>query len=155
MSIKKTLLGTLAYAAVTFPVAVLWHVGLFESAYRRFGYLEGEPSFVLGLASMIVQGFVLSALYPRVAFAGGRVERGLKYAAVMGVFYWTCHVLAFLAKQSVDAAAAFAAMESIYLSLQFGVFGALIGLIYGTPVPIADDDWGQRQLKFETRRRRD
>ncbi len=129
MSIRLAAAGALAYALVTFPLAVLWHAVLFRSFYDRFGYFEGEPSFALGLLTIVIQGAILSLLYPHVAFAGSGVGRGLKYALAMGGFFWTSHVLAFLAKQQVDGAALFLAMETGYLAVQFGVFGLLIGAI--------------------------
>jgi len=130
MSHKLTLLGTLAYTLVTFPLAVIWHVVLFEEKYRSFGYFEGEPSFILGLLTIIIQGFVLSFLYPYVKFRGQGFNRGLKYSLLIGVYFWTSHVLAFVAKQVVDSSVLFVVMESFYLLIQFGVYGLLIGKIY-------------------------
>ena len=130
MKLKQTLLGTAAYTFVTFPIAILWHLVLFEELYQSFNYIEGKPGFLLGFISIFTQGFILSALYPYVKFTGSPFIRGTKYAALLGLFFWTSHVLAFLAKQAVDDALLFAAMESFYLLLQFGFYGVLIGLIY-------------------------
>lgn len=130
MSYKSTLLGTLAYTAITFPLAVVWHVVLFEETYREFGYFEGEPDFILGLATIIIQGYVLSFLYPYVEFSGRGIVRGLKYSLIIGLFFWSSHVLAFVAKQVVDNSLSFMVMESFYLLLQFGLYGILIGLIF-------------------------
>ena len=130
MDLKKIALGTAAYAAVTFPLAVVWHVMLFKSRYEAFGYFAGEPNFQLGLLTILIQGAILSWLYPRVRFAGSGPRRGLKLALAIGVFFWTSHVLAFVAKQAVSDAWLFVAMETVYLALQFGIFGVLIGLIY-------------------------
>ena len=71
MNYKLLLLGTLAYTVVTFVLAVVWHVVLFEETYRTFGYLEGEPSFLLGLLSIFIQGLILSFLYPYVRRSSG------------------------------------------------------------------------------------
>jgi len=131
MNYKSTLLGTLAYTLLTFPLAVIWHVVLFEDKYHSFGYFEGEPSFVLGLLTIIIQGFILSFLYPYVKFKGQGISRGLKYSLLIGVFFWSSHVLAFVAKQVVDSSVSFVVMESFYLLIQFGVYGLLIGKIYG------------------------
>ncbi len=130
MNYKLTLLGTLAYTLVTFPLAVVWHVVLFKEKYRTFGYFEGEPSFILGLVTIIIQGCVLSFLYPYVVFSGKGIIRGLKYSLLVGVFFWSSHVLAFVAKQVVDSSLSFVVMESFYLLLQFGIYGTLIGLIF-------------------------
>ena len=127
---KAILYGTLAYTIITFPIAVIWHVVLFKEKYQLFGYFDGEPNFTLGLMTIIVQGFILSFLYSYVTFQGKAITRGLKYALVMGLFFWTSHVLAFLAKQTINLPISFLVMESFYLILQFGVYGILIGIIY-------------------------
>ena len=72
----------------------------------------------------------MSALYPRVSLAGNALVRGLKYGLILGAFFWTSHVLAFVAKQEMADTSLFIAMESVYLLLQFGIYGALIGLTY-------------------------
>ena len=127
---RTLILGALVYTVSTFTLAVVWHVMLFETRYRQFGYFEGNPDFVLGLLTIVLQAIVLSALYPRVSLAGQGMARGLRYAAWVGAFFWTSHVLAFIAKQAVQDAALFVAMETAYLCLQFGIFGAAIGLIH-------------------------
>lgn len=127
---KRIALGTAVYTAVTFPIAVFWHIELFKSLYQSFGYFSGEPSFVVGLLAILVQGAILSGLYPLVRLSGRPIARGLKYSAIVGGFFWTSHVLAFVAKQAINDAPLFIAMETGYLSLQFGVYGVLIGWIY-------------------------
>lgn len=127
---KLTIYGTLAYTFTTFPLAVIWHVALFENEYKAFGYFNGEPSFVLGFITILIQGLVLSFLFPFVKFSGTSVKRGLKYSAVLGMFFWTSHVLALLAKQTMLEPLSFALMESFYLLMQFGIYGFCIGLIF-------------------------
>ena len=130
MNLKKIALGTAAYTIGTFSLAVSWHVLLFEDRYRSFGYFEGEPSIVVGFVTILLQGVILSALFPLVKVTGTSVLRGLKFALLIGAFFWTSHVLAFVAKQSVQGVALFVTMETLYLALQFGLFGLLIGIIY-------------------------
>ena len=130
MNYKSTLFGMLAYTVITFPLAVVWHVVLFEEKYRAFGYFEGEPNFILGLVTIIIQGGTLSFLYPFVAFTGNKIIRGLKYSLLIGLFFWSSHVLAFVAKQVVASSLSFVIMESFYLLLQFGLYGILIGIIF-------------------------
>ncbi len=72
---------------------------------------------------------ILSALFPHVNLGGGATH-GLRYAAVLGAFFWTSHVLAFLAKQAVAQAGTFAVMETGYLVLQFGIYGLIIGRVF-------------------------
>ena len=129
----KIIYGAFAYTLVTFPLAVIWHVAIFKEQYQSFGYFEGEPSFLIGLLTIIIQGIVLSFLYPFVKFNGSAYVRGLKYSLLIGLFFWTSHVLAFVAKQVISNPMLFITMESFYLLLQFGIFGVLIGLIYAKP----------------------
>ena len=130
MNLSRIALGTLAYTIVTFPIAVIWHVVLFKANYTAFGYFTGEPSFLLGFLTIIIQGTILSALFPLVKLSGSPIVRGLKFSAIVGAFFWTSHVLAFVAKQAMQDAPLFVAMETGYLAVQFGVFGVLIGLAY-------------------------
>jgi hypothetical protein len=130
MNRKNIALGTTAYTIGTFTLAVVWHVLLFGDRYRSFGYFEGEPSFLIGFLSIIIQGMVLSALFPMVNLSGTSIVRGMKFSSIVGTFFWTSHVLAFIAKQAVQNVALFVTMETVYLSLQFGLFGLLIGTIY-------------------------
>lgn len=130
MNYKSILLGTLSYVLVTFPIAIIWHIVLFEQNYISFGYFQGEPNIPLGFLTILIQGVILSALYPYVRFSGKGVVRGLKYSLAIGAFFWTSHVLAFIAKQTVSNPVTFTLMETFYLLIQFGIFGLLIGLIY-------------------------
>ena len=139
MNLKLIFLGTLAYTLVTFPLAIMWHIVLFEESYQVFGYIEDEPNFVLGFLSIFLQGALLSALYPYVTFCGSAIVRGLKFSLALGVFFWTSHVLAFVAKQIVTNPLSFVAMESFYLLLQFGIYGVLIGLIYRNVERLSQD----------------
>jgi len=130
MDVMRIGIGTAAYTGATFPLAVLWHVGLFKSLYESFGYFSGEPKFLVGLLTIIIQGAFLSTLYPMVKLSGTGVVRGLKFAVIIGGFFWTSHVLAFVAKQAMAEVPLFIAMETGYLTLQFGIFGVLISKIY-------------------------
>ena len=130
MNVKKVVLGTIAYTIGTFALAVTWHILLFEDRYRAFGYIEDEPDFVIGFVTILVQGALLSVLFPMFRIAGTGIARGLKFVALIGAFFWTSHVLAFIAKQAIRDVPLFLVMETIYLVLQFGLFGVLLGLIY-------------------------
>ncbi len=136
MNLRTTLLGTLAYTLVTFPLAVVWHVVLFEEKYHAFGYFDGDPSFVLGFLTILIQGFMLSFLFPHFNLSGNGISKGVKYSLLVGVFFWSSHVLAFVAKQVIDSSLSFIFMESFYLLIQFGIYGVLIGLIHNNTLEI-------------------
>ena len=130
---KKLILGAAAYTVCTFSLAVVWHVLLFKERYESFGYFEGEPNFLVGLLTIGLQGILLSTLFPMLKPTGSSLHRGLKFSLVVGAFFWTSHVLAFVAKQEVPEASAFIWMESVYLLFQFGVFGFVLGAIHREP----------------------
>ncbi|MBI3231852.1 MAG: hypothetical protein HYZ51_02100 [Candidatus Doudnabacteria bacterium] len=126
----KILFGTLAYIIVTFPLAVLWHMKIFREKYMRWQYFGADVKPMLGLASMIVQGLVLSYGYSVLAVNHSSILFGLGYALVMGLFLWSAHVLAAMGKSSAIRHFEFFTMETIYLAIQFGLYGILISLIY-------------------------
>ena len=131
MHVKNLILGAAAYTVCTFLLAVTWHVLLFKERYESFGYFEGEPDFLVGLLTIGLQGILLSALFQMLNPAGNTLRRGLKFSLVAGAFFWTSHVLAFVAKQEVPGVTAFIWMETVFLLLQFGLFGLIIGAIHG------------------------
>lgn len=130
MDIGKLIAGTAGYTICTFVLAVVWHVVLFEESYRSFGYFEGEPSFLIGLVTILLQGMLLSVLFPMMNGPPNSFRRGLRFASLVGAFFWTSHVLAFVAKQEVPGVWMFVGMETVYLVLQFGVFGVLLGAVH-------------------------
>ena len=130
METRNVALGTVAYTVGTFTLAVVWHILLFEDQYRRFGYIEGEPNFAIGFITILAQGALLSLMFPMFKIAGAGIRRGLKFVVPIGAFFWTSHVLAFIAKQTIKDVPLFVTMETVYLGLQFGLFGVLIGIIY-------------------------
>ena len=130
MNAKTLILGTAAYTICTFFLAVGWHVLLFKEMYEAFGYFEGEPDFLLGLLTIVIQGALLSALFAMLKAEGTALWRGLRFALIAGAFFWTSHVLAFVAKHTVPGVSAFIWMETVYLLLQFGLFGLIIGVIH-------------------------
>lgn len=135
MRLKKLVLGAAAYTVCTFLLAVVWHLLLFKERYESFGYFEGEPGILAGLLAVVLQGFLLSALFAMLKPAGTGIYRGLSFSLVAGAFFWTSHVLAFVAKQEVPGVSAFVWMESVYLLIQFGLFGLVLGAIHREPKP--------------------
>ena len=126
----KIFLAAAGYVVIVFPLALGWHLGLFKEQYQTFGYFSGEPNVLAGLATVVIQGAVLASIYP--LFRSGRAGfvRAFQFAGLMGLFFWTSHVLALVAKQNVPNAGAFIAMETGYLVAQFGLFALVLGFIY-------------------------
>jgi hypothetical protein len=128
--VTKTLLVAAGYTVIVFPLALAWHLGLFKERYQAFGYFEGKPNVALGLATVLVQGVALALIYPRFHTGSAGFVRAFQFAGLMGLFFWTSHVLALVAKQNVPDATGFIVMETGYLFAQFGLFAVLLGRVY-------------------------
>ncbi len=126
----QILFGALAYIVVTFPLAVLWHMKIFRTKYMQWQYFGEDVKPILGLSSMIVQGIVLSYGYSVLAVNHASMYAGISYALVMGLFLWSAHVLAAMGKSSAIRHFEFFMMETVYLAIQFGVYGILVSFIF-------------------------
>jgi hypothetical protein len=127
----EILFGTLCYIVPTFPLAYFWHLKFFGRQYTKWGYF-GIPSPPLGLLSMVVQGVVLSCIYFSVYPQPGTFWQAMAFAGVMGLFHWSIHVIAAMAKQAESRNWSFFLLESLYLMLQFGIYGLVLGLVSPT-----------------------
>lgn len=120
----------------TFLIAAPWHMMLFKPVYDELAiFTRQEPLIPLGLASMLMQGLVLSYLYP--LFAQGRhsVKTGATFGLLMGVLLASSAVFAEAGKQNVTSLPTWLTLETGYYLLQFAVVGAVMGAIYAKGVP--------------------
>ena len=126
----KILFGTMAYIIVTFPLAVFWHMKLFRTKYMAWEYFGEDVKPILGLFSMSMQGVVLSYGYSVLNVAHSSLLSGICYSLLMGLFLWSVHVLTTMGKNSKVRHFEFFAMETIYLTIQFLVYGVMISYIF-------------------------
>jgi hypothetical protein len=126
----KIFLGALAYILPTFPYAYIWHLKIFKKKYEEWDYFGGNPSPPIGLVAILIQGAVLSVAYSLLPFNQTSVGSGLTFAGIMGVYHWTTHVIAPMAKHIATRTSGFFWMETAYLIGQFAVFGVLISKVY-------------------------
>lgn len=120
------ILGALAYIIPTMPYAYAWHMIWFKARYERWQYFGGDASVPLGFSSMIIQGVVLSWAYALLPIDHASAQNGLLYAAIMGVFFWSTHVIAAMAKHGATRTRGYLLLETVYLIGQFGLFGVLL-----------------------------
>ena len=128
---KPVVISALGYLLVTFPVAIVWHLILLKEVYEEIGYIgRDEPIFLFGFLAILIQGFIMAAAYPAFIRSGFTIAAGLRYAALVGLFFWTSHVLAFAAKGDVQRLDLFFPLETLYLAIQFSVFGLILGWVF-------------------------
>ncbi|QDU77151.1 hypothetical protein Pan97_42130 [Bremerella volcania] len=127
----RIIAGTLAYLIVTFPLAYVWHLVLFQQTYQELGYIgRDEPIIAFGFTAILLQGVILSALYPKIC-AGMPLFRGVvTFALLMGGYHWTMHVLAAAAKHSIAPLSTWFLLETTYLVLQFSLGTLVFALIH-------------------------
>jgi hypothetical protein len=79
---------------------------------------------------MFVQGIILSCAYALLPIDHAAFSNGLLFAGIMGVFFWSTHVLSAMAKRGATRTRNYLIMETIYLIGQFVLFGLLISGVY-------------------------
>lgn len=136
MGMKPYWLAVLAYVICTFLIAAPWHLVFFKPVYDELAiFTRKEPLIPLGLLSMLMQGLVLSYLYPLVAQGRHSVKTGARFGLLMGVLLASSAVFAEAGKQNVTSLSTWLLLESGYYLFQFAVVGAIMGLVYST-VPL-------------------
>ena len=96
----------------------------------RWQYFGDDVKPMLGLASMIVQGVVLSYGYSVLNVNHSALLTGIGYSLLMGLFLWSVHVLAAMGKSSKVRHLEFFIMETVYLAIQFTIYGVVLSYIY-------------------------
>jgi len=136
MDMKKYGLAVLAYVFCTFLIAAPWHLVLFKPVYDELAiFTRQEPLIPLGLVSMLMQGLVLSYLYPLYAQGRHSVKTGATFGLLMGVLLASSAVFAEAGKQNVTSLSTWLLLESAYFLFQFSVVGVIIGSIYAKGEP--------------------
>ena len=78
-----------AYVLPTFPLGYLWHLTWFASQYQALQIYRPDVIIPFGLLSMLIQGMLLSWLFPRIADKGASwLKQGLMFGAGVGLFAW-------------------------------------------------------------------
>ena len=136
---SRIALGTLGYLLITFPLAYTWHLVLFEKTYDELGYFgRAEPIIAFGFGAILLQGVLLSVIYPCLCRNRSIVHGAFCFALVMGGYHWTAHVLAAAAKQAIAPLTTWFALETSYLAIQFVLGGLVLAFVYRTVEPSAE-----------------
>jgi hypothetical protein len=131
-SFRSIVLGTLAYAGVTFPLAYLWHLVVFADLYTRLRFVTVPvPNVPLGFLTILSQGVLLAFAYPHFNTAAGGLRRGLTFGLLMGAFLGSATAVAYVAKHDAGGRpGAFIGMEGAYFLINFVVYGVVMSRIH-------------------------
>lgn len=128
---KKILWGTLGYLLITFIHGFTWHLVFLKDFYEGAGpYNRPQPLFAFGVAAMLIQGVVLSWVFPLVRRGGSSFAEGLKFAGVMGLFMYSLTSIAFVAKTQVASIPGWLGVQALFHVIQFALTGVILGLVY-------------------------
>ena len=125
--------GWFAYLLVTFAMGYIWHLVAFKDLYARLAIFTrlDDPIVPLGFAAMVIQGAIMSYLYPILSKSdGSAVANGLRLGLVMGIFIASSAVLAEAAKMYVTSLSTWLVVETIYYAIQFTLCGIAIAFAY-------------------------
>lgn len=128
----KHLLSVLAFVVVTFAVQGLSHFILNAEHYAAITHLRPEPIMPLGFITMIVQAAILSFAMTQYRPASTGIRKGLEVSLLFGGFLACYIVLTEPAKYMVPSIREWIVVEATASSVQFLIFGVLIGLIHKT-----------------------
>ncbi|MDP2206488.1 MAG: DUF1761 domain-containing protein [Alphaproteobacteria bacterium] len=131
MDVKKLSLASLSYVVLSMAIAFPWHMVWFHDVYVKMGAVTRvEPIIPLGLLSMVIQGAVLSYLYPFYFRGGNPIFQGIKFMLIAGLLIYSVMGFATAAKMDINPVSTFLAYHTAFQLIQFVVTGAALGFIY-------------------------
>jgi len=122
----KHILAVAGYIIATFATQALSHFVVFKAHYDAMTIMKPDPSFALGIASMIIQGTVLSLVYAGSRFSGEGLTGALRLSWLLGAFLVSYIALAEAAKYAVPSIPAWIGVEALAGAVQFTLAGVLL-----------------------------
>ena len=128
---KKLFFSTFVQAIATMLIAAPWHFVIFKDLYHSFGiYNRAEPIVPLGFLSMLIQGVVMSLIYPRYCDGQSTYKKSVQFSLLMGVFLYSVSTLANAAKIEVSPMGTWLAIQAFFHLIQFLFIGLVLGFVY-------------------------
>lgn len=126
----KVILTILAFMFVSFGVQGLSHFVINADHFAGISFMRTDPVLPMGFLAMIIEALIFSFVMMRLWPNGATIRQGLVVSACFGLFLASYIVLAEPAKYAVPSIPTWTLIEGIASTVQFGVFGVLLGLIY-------------------------
>ena len=125
--------GLAAYVLPTFPLGYFWHLTIFASQHHALQVYRPDIIIPFGLLSMLIQGSLLSWVYPKVMRANtdsSWLADGLKFGLAAGAFAWSFTTLAVAAKHVMTSVPLYVVLETGFTIAQYIVVGPLLALAW-------------------------
>ena len=125
---RSFLLAVLAYLVPTFILGYVWHLKVFTGYYHDLGIYRPDVIVPFGFGSMLLQGCLFAAVYPRVVGKPWTITDGLRFAAGAALLSWSFTTLAVAAKHPMTSVGGFVGIETAFTLVQFALVGPLLAL---------------------------
>ena len=125
---RRFSLTVLAYLVPTFALGFVWHLMLFAETYNRLGIYRADVIIPFGFLSMVLQGSIFAAVYPRLVSDPASVGSAARFAAGAALLSWTFTTLAVAAKHPMTSVPTFVAIETGFTVVQFLLVAPLFAL---------------------------
>lgn len=123
-------LAVVGYVMATFLVQGLSHFVVFKSHYDAVTFGAAEPNFVLGLASMLIQGSILTFLFRRTTLWDRGLAGALALSWMLGAFLVSYIALAEPGKYAVPNIATWVGVEIAAGAVQFTLIAIVLWLAH-------------------------
>src|SRR5262245_20202992 len=125
---RPFVLTMFAYLVPTFILGYVWHLALFADFYHNLGIYRPDVIIPFGFLSMLLQGAIFAAAYPRVIEKPWTFGGGIRFAAGAALLSWTFTTLAVAAKHPMTSVSGFVGIETAFTVTQFILVAPLLAL---------------------------
>ena len=126
----RHLLAILGYVVATFATQAVSHFVIAKPFYDSIPFLAPNPIFALGIASMLVQGAILSFVFSRSKFYEGGVMGALFLSWLFGAFLVSYIALAEPAKYAVPDVMSWMGVELVAGAVQYTLVGLTLWIAH-------------------------
>jgi hypothetical protein len=127
---KNVVLGTVSFIIVSFILQALSHFVINTEHYASVDFVRNEPILWMGVLTMVIQGSILSYLFPKVSLHKNVIKNGLFFGISIGIFFVSYIAMVEPSKYAVENVTNWFLVESMVGLTQFALFGICLGVIH-------------------------
>ncbi|PRX57398.1 hypothetical protein [Flagellimonas meridianipacifica] len=129
---KRIISGTIVFIIISFAVQALSHFVINTEHYAQVPHMrpDDEVIFPLGFLTMILQGGVLTYMYPFFCKESPSWKNGLTYGFLMSLLFVSYPAFTEAGKYKVPDIVSWIAVEGTVGLIQFCLFGILLGTMH-------------------------
>ena len=127
-------LGVLAYLAPTFALGFVWHLVLFEHAYKALAIYRADIIIPFGILSMLIQGTIFAWIFEKaiVPWRAAVWLRTVVYGVGGALLSWSFTTIAVAAKNVMTSVPDYVAIETGFTLVQWIMVAPLTAMAFVT-----------------------